>query len=85
VEATTDGKGVEVSDLAENSPAAKAGIQKGDVITAVDGDSVDSPIALRSAVQAKQSGDEISVTYTRDGSSNTVKVTLASRDQAQSS
>ncbi len=85
VEATTSGKGVQVSDLAENSPAAKAGLQKGDVITAIDGKSVDSPIALRSAVQAKQSGDEISVTYTRDGSSNTVKVTLTSRAQAQSS
>jgi hypothetical protein len=36
-------------------------------------------------VQAKQSGDQISVAYTRDGASNTVKVTLTSRSQAQSS
>jgi S1-C subfamily serine protease len=40
---------------------------------------------VRSAVQAKQSGDSLSVTYTRNGQSNTVDVTLTSRSQAQSS
>jgi S1-C subfamily serine protease len=42
-------------------------------------------VALRSAVQAKASGDQISVAYTRNGQSNTVQVTLTSRSQAQSS
>jgi membrane-associated protease RseP (regulator of RpoE activity) len=85
VQASTDGKGVEISEVADNSPASKAGLQQGDVITALDGDDVTSADAVRTAVQAKQSGDEISVTYTRNGQSNTVKVTLTSRSQAQSS
>jgi membrane-associated protease RseP (regulator of RpoE activity) len=85
VQASTDGKGVEISEVADNSPASKAGLQQGDVITAIDGDDVTSADAVRTAVQAKRSGDEISVTYTRDGQSNTVKVTLTSRSQAQSS
>ena len=85
VQATDNGKGVEIAGVADGSPAAKAGLQSGDVITAIDGNDVTSPVAVRSAVQAKQSGDEISVTYTRNGSSNTVKVTLTSRSQAQSS
>ena len=46
---------------------------------------VTAPDAVRSAVQAKSTGDKISVTYTRNGQSNTVDVTLTSRSQAQSS
>jgi len=85
VQASTDPKGVEVTDVAANSPAAKAGLQDGDVITAIDGKDVTAPEAVRSAVQAKRSGDSLSVTYTRNGKSNTVNVTLTSRSQAQSS
>ena len=71
--------------MADDSPAAKAGLQDGDVITAIDGTDVTSPEAVRAAVQAKQSGDQLSVTYTRNGQSSTVDVTLTSRSQAQSS
>jgi membrane-associated protease RseP (regulator of RpoE activity) len=85
VQASSDGKGVEVTEVADNSPASKAGLQQGDVITALDGTDVTAPDAVRAAVQAKSSGDKISVTYTRNGQSNTVDVTLTSRSQAQSS
>jgi membrane-associated protease RseP (regulator of RpoE activity) len=85
VQTSADGKGVEITEVASGSPAANAGLKQGDVVTAIDGSSVTSSNALRSAVLAKESGDEISVTYTRGGQSNTVKVTLASRSQAQSS
>jgi membrane-associated protease RseP (regulator of RpoE activity) len=85
VQTSTDPKGVEITEVGDGSPAAEAGLKDGDVITAIDGNEVTEANAVRSAVQAKQSGDEISVTYTRDGSSNTVKVTLASRSRAQSS
>ena len=85
MQTSTDPKGVEITEVADGSPAAKAGLQEGDVITAIDGNDVTSRPAVRSAIQAKQSGDEISVTYTRNGQSSTVKVTLTSRSQAQSS
>jgi membrane-associated protease RseP (regulator of RpoE activity) len=85
VEPSSDPQGVKVSEVQDGSAAAKAGLQQGDVITAIDGKDVTSPQAVRSAVQAKQSGDKISVTYTRDGQSKTVDVTLTSRSQAQSS
>ena len=84
VQTSTNPKGVEITDVADGSPAAKAGLQKGDVVTAIDGNDIGTAEALRSAVQAKQSGDEISVTYSRNGQSNTVKVTLTSRSEAQS-
>jgi membrane-associated protease RseP (regulator of RpoE activity) len=85
VQNSTNPKGVEITDVADGTPAAKAGLQNGDVITAIDGSDIATADAVRSAVQAKQSGDEISVTYTRNGQSNTVKVTLTSRSEAQSS
>jgi S1-C subfamily serine protease len=60
-------------------------LQEGDVITAIDGDEVASAMALRSAILAKESGDEITVEYTRDGASSSAKATLTSRSEAQSS
>jgi membrane-associated protease RseP (regulator of RpoE activity) len=77
--------GVTVTEVQSGSPAANAGLQKGDVITAVDGTNVTSPLALRSAVQQHSSGDKITITYTRDGKSSTVDVTLTSRSATQSS
>ena len=85
VQSTDEGNGVEVTDVASDSPAAEAGLQPGDVITALDGDEVTSSTALRAAIQDKASGDEISITYTRDGTSSTVNATLTSRAEAQSS
>jgi membrane-associated protease RseP (regulator of RpoE activity) len=79
VQTSTDGKGVQVTDVADSSPAAKAGLQQGDVITQIDGKDITNAVALRNAIQAKSSGDQISVTYTRNGTPNTVQVTLASR------
>ena len=43
--------GVEVTDVASDSPAADAGLKQGDVITAVDDTKVTTPLALRAAVQ----------------------------------
>ena len=40
-------QGVEVTEVASDSPAAKAGLQTGDVITAIDGNDVTTPVALR--------------------------------------
>jgi membrane-associated protease RseP (regulator of RpoE activity) len=81
----TADNGVVVTQVQSGSPAASAGLQKGDVITAIDGTDVKTPLALRAAVQAHSSGDQITVTYTRNGTSNTAKVTLTSRSTAQSS
>ena len=80
----TADNGVEVTEVASGSPAANAGLKQGDVITAIDGTNVTTPLALRNAIQQHSSGDSITVTYTRDGKSDSVKVTLTSRS-AQSS
>lgn len=76
--------GVGITDVQSGSAAADAGLKTGDVITAVDGTNVTTAAALASAIQQHSSGDQITVTYTRDGKSTTAKVTLGSRTSTQS-
>jgi putative serine protease PepD len=75
----TDGSGVQVASVSDGSPAAKAGLEAGDVITAFDGETVESADALTAAVATKSPGDKVEVTYTRDGDSHTAHVTLGTR------
>ncbi len=72
----TDGQ-VVVSEVMDGSPAADAGLLAGDVIVSVDGEAVDSGQALADLIRAHQSGDVISIVVTRDGSEETVEVTLS--------
>jgi putative serine protease PepD len=62
-----------------NTPAAKAGLKKGDVITAVNGTSIATGDDLSRAIDAHKPGDKITVTYKRGGSDHTVTLTLATR------
>jgi S1-C subfamily serine protease len=86
--------GVALTAVREGTPAAEAGLRAatdaavsggeevptgGDVITAIDGDPVSTAEELRARVDAKKPGDELKLTYTRDGESRTVTVTLAER------
>jgi putative serine protease PepD len=57
----------------------------GDVITEIDGEKITSSEQLQRAIDAKQPGDTITVTYWRNGDSHTVDVKLGTRpDQLQS-
>jgi putative serine protease PepD len=71
--------GAQVASVSDGSPAAKAGLEAGDVITALGGDTIDSTDALTAAVATKSPGDEVTVTYTRNGDSHTAQVTLGTR------
>jgi S1-C subfamily serine protease len=51
----------------------------GDVITAVDGTAIADGADLQAAVDAKRPGDTVSITYTRDGASTTIQVSLGTR------
>lgn len=69
-----DGKGVLVTSVTENSPAAKAGLKAGDVITAVDGEKVEGPGDLSRAISKQKDGD-VTLTVVRDKNQRTIKVT----------
>ena len=68
------GKGLLVNNVRENSPAAKAGLKAGDVITEVEGKSVASNLELTRALGAKKEG-EVNVTIVRGKKRQTVRVT----------
>jgi serine protease Do len=76
------GKGALISQVFPGGPAAKAGIQGGDVVTAVNGKAVDSPGALSRAVAATAPGGKASITYTREGKPHTAEIVVAERDEA---
>lgn len=78
--AETDGApGAEVGEVRPGSPAEEAGLQAGDVITAVDGEAVPSAEELQRLIESKKPGDELELTVDRDGATRRVTVTLGSR------
>jgi C-terminal processing protease CtpA/Prc len=66
--------GVLITSVTENSPAAKAGLKAGDVITAIDGEKVSSPGDISRGLSKKETG-EVSLTVVRDHNTRTVTVT----------
>jgi len=72
--------GVMVSKVVEGSPAERAGLRVGDVITRVDGEDVDSAIALRRLVSGHEDGDEAVLEIWRAGSAETVTAVLEERE-----
>jgi S1-C subfamily serine protease len=77
--ATGDQPGAEVENVASGSPAAGAGLQQGDVITAVDGTAVTSPADLARLVRSHQPGDQVTIAYSRSGNAAEAQVQLADR------
>jgi putative serine protease PepD len=76
---STATNGVRLTEVRPGTPAANAGLRAGDVVTAVGGRPVHDPTALSTAIDAKKPGDRVTLTYTRNGQSHTVTVTLAER------
>jgi serine protease Do len=74
-----EGKGVTVKDVDENSPAAKAGIKDGDVITEVNGKEVAGVDELRTAIKDLKEGEAVKFSYKRGGKSQTAEVKVPKR------
>ncbi|KUJ54532.1 signal protein PDZ [Streptomyces albus subsp. albus] len=68
--------GVAVVSVAEDGGADRAGLRKGDLITAVDGTRVTSMTALSEALAAHEPGDRARVTFERDDRRRTVEIQL---------
>jgi putative serine protease PepD len=71
--------GARVGSVRSGTPAARAGLKAGDVVTALDGKRMNSSGELESAIAAHEPGDTVSLTYTRNGTTHTVQLKLASR------
>lgn len=74
---TGSSSGALISSVTSGSPAAQAGLQAGDLITALNGKAVTSPDDLSQALAQLAPGDRATVSVTRqDGSQHTLTVTL---------
>ncbi|KQX49392.1 MULTISPECIES: trypsin-like peptidase domain-containing protein [unclassified Streptomyces] len=62
-----------------NGPAAKAGLKAGDVITGFGDHQIDSGPTLISEIWTHKPGDQVKITYERDGKTETATVTLGER------
>ena len=71
--------GVLVSVVTPNGPAAKAGLQAGDVITSVDGAPVKDGDELVAIISAKHPGSSVKLGFTRNGKKQTADVGIADR------
>ena len=71
------GSGAMVTSVQSNSPAARAGIAPGSIITKVGGTTVTSSDSLGNAIRSHQPGERVSVTWSDSNGSHTATVTLA--------
>jgi Do/DeqQ family serine protease len=69
-------KGVVVSQVQPGSAADRAGIRKGDVITALNGVEVSDPNTFRNQVASTPPGTEVTLTIRREGREQQVRATL---------
>jgi serine protease Do len=68
--------GALITSIATDSPADKAGLKPGDVMTKMDDESIGSADDLVSAIASHQVGDQVQVTYYRGSVQNTAIVVL---------
>jgi serine protease Do len=72
----TEGPGVVVYQVQGGSGADRAGLRRGDVITALNGAEVTDPNSFRNAIASTAPGSEITLTVRRDGAERQVRATL---------
>jgi len=70
-------KGVLVTSVAPNSPATQAGLQLGDIITAINDEEIDDLSGFESTLTSHKIGETVEITYWRGNKSYQTQATLA--------
>jgi len=78
-----DGPGVLVRNVRSGSPAEKAGFQRGDILQAVNGTSIDNGETLGGLIQQHQVGDKVDFTVKRNGSVVHLSAVLTDRPSSE--
>lgn len=74
-------EGVVVIEISEDSGASKSSLKKGDVITKLNGEKVENSAYLKYLLYKYKVGDTVELTYYRDGSYKTTKITLTKNNE----
>ena len=69
--------GVAIVEVVEDSPASKSGLQKGDIIIKLEDEEIDSLAEFRYELYKHSPGEEIEITYNRNGKEQKTKITLS--------
>ncbi len=69
-------EGAAIRSVTENGPAAEAGLQTGDIVTAVNGEAISNSSDLKKYVQAAAAGDAMELTVYRQGQTLTLTITI---------
>ncbi|MEZ6099768.1 MAG: M28 family peptidase [Pirellulaceae bacterium] len=78
--ASTDEKGVKLSGVAKDGPAAKAGVQAGDLIVELAGKRIDNIYDYTYAIEALKIGEQVTIVVQRGSENVALQVTPGSRD-----
>ncbi|MFM2428268.1 MAG: hypothetical protein RL012_152 [Bacteroidota bacterium] len=73
--------GVYITDISKNGAAAEVGIQKGDVIVAINGNKIKNTSQLQEQIARYKPNDKVRVTFYRKDQESTVTVTLKSVEE----
>lgn len=73
--------GAVITQVQAGSPAAKAGLKKGDVITAIEGQALKGESSLGQIINSRKAGDTVSLDVASADGSRTVQITLGERPQ----
>jgi putative serine protease PepD len=68
-----------IAEVRAGTPADKAGLQPGDVVTAVDGERVDSALSLVANIRERSVGDKVTLSVLRDGKKIDLTATLVAK------
>ena len=75
----TGQSGAILTEVQPDTPAARAGLQPGDIVTSIDGDPIDNWTELAGRIQAQSPGTVVTLEFLRDGTPQTLDVRLARR------
>ena len=65
-----------VSNVERGSPAERAGLKQGDVITVINGNQIEDDNSLRNVIASAGPGSEVTITILRDGREQQLRATL---------
>ncbi|WP_243065209.1 S1C family serine protease [Humibacter sp. RRB41] len=71
--------GLYIQSVDPQGSAAKAGLKPGDVVTKIDGRQANRTDVLTQLLLTKKAGDQVQITYVRDGTEHTVTATLVAQ------
>ena len=76
---TITADGVFINNIDSSGPAAKSGIKVGDIITEINSEKTNTMLDIRTLLYKYKVGEEINITYIRNGEQKTTALTLTKK------